>query len=207
MQQVNLYVQELRPKKEWITAKILAFSALGLFVFLVGASLLSSYQLDAYKKEVKLIEQKVESKQKHLVKIKNKHPGKASTSLDEQLVLLRDRMNQRIKIKEMIGYQSLGNQEGYSARMIQLAEKIPDDLSLSRIHFSRGAHLVNILGVSKTASSIPLLISQLQSSEQYADAEFGPLTIAEKNNQSFYPFSYGFDPLFKYENPLVGVSE
>ena len=200
MQQINLYVPELRPKKEWLTAFSLSLLVLG-FCFLMAVSVgINVWQLKRYEQQVvRLEDQRVVSAQQ-IEQIKKRSPLASVNALDAEIKTLRQRVSQRVRISELIGRQNLGNREGYAPRMNDLANTVPDTISISRFRFSSGAQKVELEGESKSSEYIAELVSNLQARSGFAQATFGSLTAATSDNANGRTrFSFGFEPIFKVQ--------
>ena len=208
MQQVNLYVPELRPKKEWLTSSSLSVLVIAFFVLMSAGVVINHSQLKEYEQQVLSLELQLSSSSKQLADIKKKAPSDVAGKLDAEIVSLRERVNQRIQISSLIGSQSLGNQQGYASRLDELAESVPDDIGLTRFRFSHGARSVELLGESKKADRVADMVSGLKSKEGFNSATFGPLTVKEDvENNNKVIFSFGFEPVFDHEGLIAETKQ
>ena len=197
MQQVNLYLPEFRPRQEWITARALALTALGVILVMVFSALLAKTRLDRYEQTILVLEQQQEQARARVEAIKSRaNPGDAA-SLDAQMARLRESINTRLVVSDLIAGQSLGFDRGYSARLGVFAETVPEGFALDQFRFSGGAAKIELRGHSRNAANIAQFVAQLKNSEAFEEATFGRLSVAEsKIGQSVFSFSYGFEPVF-----------
>lgn len=205
MQQVNLYVAELRPKKEWLTAASLLFLLIGFCALMLASVSINYYQLSQYEKQVVKLEGQKELSATRLVDIKKRMPKNVAGKLDKQVMSLRDKLNQKIQISEIVGGKNLGNSRGYSSHFDALAEKIPADVAISRFKLSGGVEKLEMMGESLKADEVASMVSALKSSPSFENTSFGQLTMRDKRSTSgrVY-FSFGFTPVFDHHGTLVG---
>lgn len=200
MQNVNLYLPELRPKREWVTAWSVAIAAIGFCFVMLLASWQNQKELQLFEASVILLEnQKVETSAR-LDKIKTKSPSGDLARLDQEIANLRNKINARLKVNNLIEGQSLGNDSGYSGRLFELAKASTSDMEIDRFRFSQGASFIEIRGYSRQPERIAELVKEIKESKSFDLASIAPLTVVKnKKTQSFYEFSYGFEPLTQFE--------
>lgn len=203
MQQINLYVPELRPKKEWMTAKTLLTLVVGFSVLMLFSVLINRHQLSNYQLQVERLEHQKLLGERSLAEIKSKNPSQVGAKLDLEVQDLRARVHQRIQVSDLIGRQNLGNNRGYSQRMTALANEVPDSMSLYQFRFSQGEAFVEMQGESKQAAPIVEIVSELKQGAEFGSAIFGTLSIHEQSQKNRFRFSYGFDPLFESDKKIA----
>lgn len=207
MQNVNLYVPELRPKKEWLTARVLVSLSVGLLVMLVVASVVSHFQLEQYEQSIVHLESQRVAARKRVDDIKSRSSRGDVVKLEAQAQVLRQTINSRLLVNDLIVGQSLGNELGYSERLRIFAKNVPDALSLSHFRFSGGDAFVEISGQSRTPSVIADFVGILKSDPSFQSANFGNLTLSDhEKSQGVYDFSFGFEPLFLVDGALTGTN-
>jgi len=206
MQQVNLYLPELRPKREWLTAVSLVFLLLG-FCGLMTLSVLANYhQLYQYKQDVVMLETQKDISSARLADIKQRLPSDVVVTLDEKVANLRDRITIKTKLKEAIGAKILGDRSGYSSRFNAMAKNISSDVAISRFKFSAGVDHIELSGESRKADQVAAMVSVLKSSPSFSGTSFGRLTMQDQTSKrGRIEFSFGFSSLFDHEKSLSGA--
>lgn len=212
MQQVNLYTPELRPKKEWLTAETVVVIAVCFFVLLAASVFINNYQMAEFEQQVVALENQRVITERRLDEIKSRTPRDTAGVLDAEIASLRQRVNQRIQVSDLVGSQNLGHKHGYSERMNALATTVPKDVSLTRFEFSRGASQVNLKGYARQSSSVAEMIALVSNQDSFRSAAFGKFTLVETSSQRYasennFYFSFGFDPVFNPEDGVAGVQE
>lgn len=197
MQQVNLYVPELRPKKEWLTATTLIYLTGGLCFLLAVSVVLNMNQLKRFEEKVIALENQRAFSERRLTEIKGRSPKDVANKLDAEIDLLRGRIKQRIQISELIGSQNLGNELGYAERFNALARSTPNSISITQFAFDDGEKSVHLRGLTKAPEDIASFIASVGSTQSYASAKFGALSVTDgKKSDGTYHFAFGFLPVF-----------
>ncbi|WP_370981431.1 hypothetical protein [Agaribacterium sp. ZY112] len=203
MQNINLYLPELRDKQEWLTAYSLGLSCIGFIIVLLIAGFVNQHRLNAFEESLDTLELAVAASTGRVESIRNRAPAGNSIKLDQQLEHLRAAVASRLLVKDLIEGQSLGNNDGYSSRLAVLAQYSRDQFSLNRFRFSRGASLVELAGVTTQPESVVVLADQLKTNTPYEEASFGVLTMQPNvKRRSQFLFHFGYEPLFTAEGDL-----
>ncbi|WP_096087578.1 hypothetical protein [Agaribacterium haliotis] len=195
MQNINLYLPELRVKKEWMTAHTAALSCLGFVLLLLLVSIVNSHRLQALKKDVVMLEHQQLLAEQRLQSVKDRGPIGNSLKLDKQIDQLKLDINSRLLVQDLIEGQSLGNDNGFSSRLQGLARFSSEALSLDRFRFTGGASLIEMSGVCTKPELLLAYLAELQNDSAFVQSAFGSLSIAEKNSQKRFDFSLGYEPL------------
>lgn len=177
MQTVNLYLPEYRPKREWLS---LENSLIGFALFLMAMSALhlsQSQNLESLNQKVALLQQQEADVKQQAEQLKNKASTSDRKRLQLQVDELRAAIGNRNALKKILSGSSLGNQSGFSEHMYTLGEKRTQDLVLNRFVLTRGGEFVELEGLTRTPSSVPLYVHELQAAPVFLNAKFGFLTI------------------------------
>lgn len=196
MQQVNLYLPELRPKREWLTANTVALSCIGFVVLLVVASVLMHAELKNYNRQVTLIEDQVEDVKARVEKIKNIPRPISAVELDRRIATLRSAAKRRERIGDIIEVQNLGNDAGFSEPLLAFSRQVLPSIALQHIRISRGGAFVELKGETTAPQDIPTYLQRLQTEDSLSDSQFGLLSTAQKSSQAnVHQFALGFESL------------
>jgi hypothetical protein len=208
MQNINLYVPDLRPNSAWLTEKSLAYGLVVFVVFLILLTFIDRHSVNQYKASVLATESKNTTQREDVEKIKAKRPSFALQSMDEEILRLRAEIDDRYRVIELIGRKNLGNVHGYSSRLKALSEYSSPDISIVHFRFSSGSDRVDIRGSSLKPEAPVNIIGKLQNTESYRQASFGALTISDFDESiNAFHYSFGFEPLFKHQDTLLGLNK
>ncbi len=197
MQQVNLYLPELRPKKEWLTANTVLASAIGLMVMLGVIQIIVTGSVTRFESNVIIMENQQVASASRVEKLKNSPLSSNRVGLEQRIDQLRNAIKSREYVGLIIEDQNLGNSEGFAGAMTGLARQSSDSISLSRIRLSAGGSAVELAGEMKRPEDIPLYLQRIQTEKSFLQSRFGLLSVAqEKNSRSVHKFSLGFESLF-----------
>ena len=179
MQQVNLYLAEYRPRREWLS---LEYCAAGLMLFLfamIAMNVFRYYELGSIKQHVTVLEQREAALKAEVKGIKQTASASNKNALQTEVEQIRAVVENRNAIKEIMSGNSMGNRTGFSSLMFTLGDKQVDDLVVDHFKFSQGGVYVALEGVAKRSESVPLYVHQLQKTLEFNAAKFGFLTITE----------------------------
>ena len=196
MQQVNLYLPELRPKKEWLTASTVLFSSVGLVLLLILSTVIGQSNLKTFEQQVIDLENQKVVTQEQITKIKSAPRVSDELQLNEKLSELKVAIKSRKKIGRIIQVQNLGNEKGFSLVMDGLARQSSGSLALSRIRFSKGGAVLEMQGQARTPESVPAYLQDLQSEPSFKNVHFGLLSLATTEKASIHDFTLGFQPVY-----------
>jgi hypothetical protein len=196
MQHVNLYVPELRPPQQWISAKSFAISVVGMLLIFGLAVFVQSRNLNDYQQQVELLEMQVIEASGRLEKFKDGAGNPSADKLKNRVAVLKNEINQRQVVKAFFLSQKLGNDSGYADRMMVLASETPRTVSLQRIRFSEGANKVEMLGVTRVPSDVASLLADIQDESEFDGSRFGVLSMSGAGGNT-HEFSLGFESLFE----------
>ncbi len=197
MQRVNLYLPELRDKKEWLTANTTALSTLGFSALMILAVFLIEYGLVDYEAKVELVESQKIASEKRIARIKNM-PRANTIQFDRKLLSLTRKVRARERIGQIILGQNLGNEAGFSASLSDLSRHAINSISLQQIRISRGGDFVEMRGITKTVEDVPIYLQRLRGEKSFSDSRFGLMSVAKSTNSfSQHKFALGFDSIYQ----------
>ena len=197
MQQVNLYLPEFRPRKDWLTASSIVGAAAFVFILMVFYIVTLKNAVEEIKSNVAVLEQQKETIQSRVEQIKNIPRAALSESLDSKIESLNYGIRKRQEVSLIIKKQNLGNAYGFSSMMESLARKYSPEISLSHIRVSRGGKFVEFSGATRVADAVPEYIRNLQNEESFLNVGFGLVSIHKaKEFSRDHTFSVGFEPVY-----------
>ncbi len=198
MQRVNLYVPELRVKKEWLTADSMAMSTLGFTLLMVLATVLIQNGLKDYENKINIIESQKVAAEERILRFKNMPRATNSLQFDRRLSQLRRSVAARKQIGQIIEGQNLGNEAGFSGSFQFLAKHAYNSISLEHIRISRGGSFVELGGVSKTIEDVPLYLQKLRQEDSFVGAQFGLMSVnRDAKGRGIHEFALGFESVYR----------
>jgi len=196
MQQVNLFLPEFRPKKEWLTAASLASVVIGVIVLFIVFHLLAMNNLQRLKAQVMELENRQVVAQNQLDSMKARAKPFQDNQLDSQLKYLRAALKSRRQVEQIIASQNLGNAAGFSVPMEALARHSFDSIALERIRLSRGGKYLQFKGYTRQPEDVASYVQRLQEDESFSYTRFGLLTLGKKEAAREHSFSLGFESAY-----------
>lgn len=186
MQQVNLYLPELRPKTDYLSS----WNALGLLgVFLLV--LILDYGL-TYRKTVQL-QSDMRDAQLQVVELQDKitrmdiqPQDQRKKNLETRIGQTRQTLNNHRRLIDVLRGETLGNNQGFSQKIDTLAELSHEGLSLERFGLTDGGRELHLTGRSRATEAIPAYLNSLRTHPAFAETWFGELNIDRKS--SWYEF-------------------
>jgi|GEM_PF-5793913 len=201
MQQVNLYLKELRPKFDPFAARpLLMFTGFFVACLLVWTALaqarVTSMQavVDAASVDVRNEEAKL-SRLKVLGK-----PGD-KTQLENSTSQVRTALDNREFIKRLISSNTFGNDRGFSVLLTALSKAVLNDLFLHEFGVSAGGRDLYLRGMATRVDAVPEYIKILQQDTAMANVNFGVLKLL-KTASGQIEFSSG-----QWDEKIMGAKE
>lgn len=177
MQQINLYLPEFRPHRDYFSAEYSTIFLVLLLVAMVFLHVSRSGQVKALETEVVQLETQQQALKEQVDALKKKPVVGRSAALEQQVAQTREAIRNREAIAEVIGGQSLGNQTGFSRQLLALGEQRVEGIALQGFNLRRGGAYARLEGVSLKAESIPLYVAKLQGDPSFANTRFGFLSL------------------------------
>lgn len=177
MQQINLYLPEFRPHRDYFSAEYSAIFLVLLLAVMIFLHVSRSGQVKALETQVVQLETQQQALKEQTDALKKKPVVGRSAALEQQVAQTREAIRNREAIAEVIGGQSLGNQTGFSRQLLALGEQRVEGIALQSFNLRRGGAYARLEGVSLKAESIPLYVSKLQGDPSFATTRFGFLSL------------------------------
>lgn len=177
MQQINFYLPEFQPNREpFRSSQILIASAI-LFLLLIAVTFKTS-------SDNKLLAQALEADKLQLQGLKDQLQEFANSKrqinvveLDNQIIQLKSEIERRQQLMQVISYQELGNDRGFSTQLEAMAKQSNADISLEIFSIKNGGNYVELVGKTTSADQLPAYIRSLKSEDAFRKVGFGVLHI------------------------------
>lgn len=176
-QEVNLYLPQLRPRRDYLSAPM-AFGGIGvllLVMLLVGLGMhfnnrSLAAQIQQEQQVVSSLQQQVEEIQQHL-------PKSHAAQLDVEIVALREQIARRKAVGQLIDGKSIGNTKGFSRQLTSLAQSVTGDISLTGFELLDGGARVAVEGNTRSPQAVPRYVEALRETPSFKTAVFGSLRM------------------------------
>lgn len=190
MQQINLYLPEFRPNREPLRAIHMAWGLLAFFVLLIGVSIYTSFQEKDLQQRLEKERKLQQTMQLQLQTLSAQRPAQASADLDAQITLFQNELQRRQQILAMISSNDLGNDKGFSAQLIAMAQASLTTISIESFSLQQGGTYAELTGKTRSADQIPLYLQRLRNDPVFAHVGFGVLNVGrDKNTNGLLKFS------------------
>jgi len=170
-QDINLYQQRFRPRRQWLSARSLMLFLVVLALLLAAAGFQLYRQRDAALARAGLLKQEQQAVQQDLARLQQKLEALlADDQWAKQEAGLQRQLRDHRLIIESIAGQRFGGGEGFSQPLSALSGLRVDSLWLERILLSEQD--VELHGAALGASAVPDYFEQLKAQRVFADRAF-----------------------------------
>ena len=176
---INLYLDELKPKKEYLTLNNVAFSWLALIVVLVAVSGFLMFLESSSKQQVAQLQATLDVTKKQLQQTQEALQRKQDKSpLMRRIDKQKQELSQKQRLLFIMEDKSEQAEFDYAEVMTDLAANGHGDVWLTAFHFV--GHDITISGAATHGSAIPVWLNGLKDSDYFVDKAF---SLLEFNNQ------------------------
>ncbi|MDR0576242.1 MAG: hypothetical protein LBI87_01565 [Candidatus Accumulibacter sp.] len=183
-QEINLYEERLRPRREVLTARNLAVAALALLLGVMGAAAWTEREAAEREAEAEEMKARAEDRQTRLTALaKAVSERSVSPALAARLSEARETLADRANVIEQLESGRLGSATGFSGFFSGFARQAPvnPDLWLTGFIVDRGGGAVEIHGRTLDASMLPVYVQRLGSESAFAGRRFAGLEMSRKD--------------------------
>lgn len=182
MQQINLYLPELRAKVDILSAERAAILLAVLLALLIGLQIFRTVEMSA----AEAVATDLEAQQKQLKEqadtLKKAPKPVKDPGLEREVEQLREAIRNREGVAGIIASRSLGNDGGFSRHLVALGQRKVDGVSLQEFTLQSGGAFLRLSGVSQKPELVPLYVSQLQNDDQFKSTKFGYLSLSSEGS-------------------------
>lgn len=184
MQQINFYLPEFQPNREPFRSSQLAIGLLILILLLAGVTVNSYLNNKKLEQELAGQTDQVQSLRNQLQQFATMSPKVDLIQLDNQIVQYKTSIARKQQLLQVIAYQSLGNNKGFSAELETMARQSTDDISLAMFSLINGGTYLEMIGQATSADKLPAYIQALKSEASFNQVSFGVVAITPAKHQS-----------------------
>lgn len=187
MQQINLYLPELRPKTDYLSARN-ALCLLGVFLLvLVLGYGMTGRKINKLQNALHDVQQQNVELQNNIARMDIQPQDQRKNNLESRIAHSRRTLSNHQRLIDVLRGETLGNNRGFSQKIATLAELSHDGLSLQRFALTEGGRELHLTGRSRTTEQIPVYLNLLRMHDAFADTGFGELNIDRKSG--WYEFT------------------
>ncbi|UZJ45930.1 MSHA biogenesis protein MshI [Marinimicrobium sp. C6131] len=180
MQQVNLYLPEFHPRRVWLSLTQMIAAIAAVLVLIVGLSLWSGAYTDSLQARLTSERAELDALQRQVQQLMAELPARRGATVEEQVARLRQEIQRREQILQLMSQQNLGNAEGFSGQLSSLSHHALDDLALARFSLQSGGQYVELAGRVRKPEQVPLYLQQLRRDQSFSGVSFGVLEVARE---------------------------
>lgn len=162
-QQVNLYLPELRVRKDPLSAVLMLQIVGGLTALLLLISaydLVRGWQLE---RELEALQVTLEEETRRTEELDEVLAGRSeNTGLTTRLERAEERLEASRQIRDFLSRTRLGNVEGFSEYFKDLSRASVDGLSITEFSFSNGGDVIQVAGQVLDSALVPRFVDNIQ---------------------------------------------
>ena len=193
MQQVNLFVAELRPKKDWLSAKYLSFVLGAFFILLFVIYIVKSQQIAQLEQELEEKQLVLNALSLELDKSKVSNRPSSKKELEGNISILKQKIASRERLAQLIQGQTLDEDFSFYSAMESLAEHANTNVQVVNFSFSRGGKFIEMSGIGSKPYAIPDYLNRLRVEESFSRSKFGLINIGNIKGDGHVEFSMGYE--------------
>ncbi|WP_324125909.1 PilN domain-containing protein [Marinobacter sp. F4218] len=189
IQQVNLYVQELRPHKERMQAGML-MGLVGLLILVIGAAgAVVHYQNNRLTTQVNELELQNIGLEQDITRLSAEVSARQpAPEVREALEQVNDALLRRQRLLERVEGLVLHGGGRFSPQMAALARQIPDNVWLTGIRLNGQQSKVTIEGRARSSALVPAYLENLSDEPAFAGKTFGAFRLSRPESGRWIDF-------------------
>lgn len=189
-QQVNLYLPELRPRKEWILSAQALWVACVFVALLLALSVWGSVRNASLANQLTQLQQQLVQLEADVTEANRRIPASRAALIQQEVDKLALELASRERIHGLIHQQNLGNSDGFNEPLLAMARQHQPDLSLSAFTLAAGGRNLFLQGQATNAEALPQYLQRLQTEQSLQATRFGRLMV-EREGTRLIAFSTG----------------
>lgn len=188
-QQVNLYTQELRPRKEVLQAGALVTLMAVLLVALGVVFAVIGYQNSELDARVSVLESQTQTLEQNVVQLSERVSARQpAPEIQDALDRVTETLARRQKLLERVEGLILNDGGRFSPQMAALARQIPKDVWLTGIRLDAQPSLVTIEGRARSGALVPAYLENLGNEPIFTGQTFGAFRLTRPEEGQWIEF-------------------
>jgi Tfp pilus assembly protein PilN len=184
MQQINLYLPEFQPNREPFRFSQILWLLLICIVLLCAVTFKTSMDNKNFAKSLEHDKLQVQTIRSQLQEFANYKTQVNIVDLDNKIFKLKNEIARRQQLLQLVSYQYLGNDKGFSGQMEAMARQSNPGIALEIFSFKQGGQYLELVGKTTSADKLPAYIHALKSEADFKDVSFGVLKIEPVSGHS-----------------------
>lgn len=177
-QQINLYEDRLRPRRELATGRNLGVCALALLVVLTLCSVWARIDATRSAEAAAVTQKQLADAQETLSALsKQVAQRKVSPVLEAELDHVKATLATRVEVMQLLDSGRLGNASGFSSFLAGFARLAHSDLWLTGFRIAGGGDDIEIRGRMLDPSRLPVYVQRLSSESVFQGRRFAALEM------------------------------
>lgn len=193
MQQVNLYVEELRPQKDWFSAKYLSAVLLGVFVLLMLVQFVKTREAANLEAEIEEKTLVLNALEIELDKSKSATRPSSRAEIESSIIQLERKIISRERLSDLIQGQTLDENFSFHSAMRSMSTNGSSRVALNQFTFSRGGKLIEMQGDGLRSFDVPNYLNRLRKEDVFQSSKFGLINIGNVKESGNVEFKMGYD--------------
>lgn len=177
-QEVNLYAEELRPRKERLQFASLASLAALVLVFIVVSAVYVRYDNNQLEQDVSLqqarMDQLTRSVEQLSREVESRQPDPQVKAALERVT---ETLARRQRLLDQVENLMSESTSGFSDPLLALAQQVPDGLWLTRIQLNAQNGQVGLEGRTQSGSLVPVYLEALGEKPAFQGKTFGAFRL------------------------------
>lgn len=165
-QQVNLYLPEFRPDRNWLNARGLLWLSLAGVLIMAGLSGYDYWRLTRLQGEQTALQARVEAQTRETEALERAVAERTGNErLQRELEARQSRLQRTRSLVGFLEGSRLGNTKGFSTMVKDLSRASFEGLWLTGIRIQQGGESVVLQGVARQSAMVPDFIGRLSNGE------------------------------------------
>jgi uncharacterized protein YpmS len=177
MQQINFYLPEFQPNREPFRSSQLVFVLIIVMLLLAIFTFKSNSNNNELQKKLEQDSLQVNGIKSQLQQFANSKIQVNIVELDNRIIQIKNEIARRQQLLQVISYQRLGNDKGFSAQLEAMARQSNPQIALEIFSLKHGGNYLEMVGNTTSADKLPAYIGLLKLETVFSDVSFGVLEI------------------------------
>lgn len=179
MQQINLYQDQFRVRRDRLDARHLAAALVLLLVVLAGVTAWLQFDTRQVAERAASRQAERDGLEQEVLALQSRLDERttAAGAQADATARLRQELAAKQRVLEYLESGPIARRDGFSAHLHGLARRVVDDLWLERIVFERGGDRLRLEGHALRAGGVPQMIAALGDEAVYSGHAFRSLVI------------------------------
>ena len=188
-QQINLYTEDLRPKKEPLQAGVAVSLVVAVLVLLAGAAGFVRYQNTQLTQQVVAGQQQAEQLQQRVDELTlEAESQQPDPQVEAALQRVNDTLRRRQRLLGRVETLMSDDVPGFSAPLSALARQVPDGVWLTRIRLDAQTGNVGLRGRTQSGDRVPAYLEALGEEPSFQGKTFGDFRLERSEEERWIEF-------------------